>query len=196
MAARMSRSDPSLEIGLMPMDEVFADDVERLLGQQVRRAVLAVDLLRLLARVRLRPGDLLLALVGLLHGGVEHPDRGPPDVGAGAVALDEGDDRVVRHAQLAVVDGDLLALRDLHLACHQTSFLPGFAFVSPGSRCTASSFAGAPVVGSMTWPAFSAEPARNQAICSRVMLCRAWMVTTRPSGFLICTVTGLPGSRV
>src|SRR6267378_4209251 len=176
--------------------QVFADDVERLLGQQVRRAVLAVDLGRLLARVRLRPGDLLPAVIGLLHGGVEDPDRRPPDVGPGAVALDEGDDRVVRHAQLTVVDRDLLALRDRDLACHQTSFLPGFALVSPGSRCTSSIFAGAPVVGSMTWPAFSAEPARNQAICSRVRLCRAWMVTTRPSGFLICTVTGLPGSSV
>src|SRR3989441_1259630 len=177
-------------------DEVLADDVERLLGQQVRRTVLAVDLGRFLAGVHLGPRDLLLALVGLLHGGIEHAHGRRPDVGPGAVALDEGDDRVVRHAQLAVIDDDLLALRDLNLACHYTSFRPGFALVSPGSRCTASILAGAPVAGSMTWPAFSAEPARNQAICSRVMLCRAWIVTTRPSGFLICTVTGLPGSSV
>src|SRR5215813_5117499 len=181
--------------GERPFDrhQVLADDVGRLVRQQIRGTVRAVDLLCLLAGIDFRPRDPLAALVRLLHRGVEHPHGRVPDVGSGAIALDEGDDRVVRHAELAVVDGDLVALRDLDLAWHQTSF-PGFALVSRGSRCTASSLAASPVVGSMTCPALSAEPARNQAICSRVMLCRAWMVTTRPSGFLICTVTGLPGS--
>src|SRR5207247_10558515 len=45
----------------------------------------------------------------------EHAHRGVPDVGAGAVALDEGDDGVIRHLELAVADGDLLACGDLDL---------------------------------------------------------------------------------
>src|SRR5262249_38009112 len=175
--------------------QVPAKDVEGLLGQQVRRTILAVHRLRLFARVHLRPRDLLLAAVRLLHRRVEHAHRRFPDVGAGAIAFDEGDDRMVRHAELAVFDGDLVTLGNLPLTCHQTSF-PGFALVSRASRCTSSSLAGPPVAGSMTWPAFKAEPARNQAICSRVMMCRAWIVSTRASGFLICTVTGLPGSSV
>src|SRR5438093_1093760 len=176
-------------------DEILADDVERLLGQQVGRALGAIDLLGFLARVDLGPRDLLPALVGLLDGRVEDAHGRLPDVGPRPVTFDEGDDRVVRHAQLAVVDGDLVALRDAHLACHQTSF-PGFALVSRASSRSSSSLAGSPVAGSMAWTALRAEPARNQAICSRVMLCRAWIATTRPSGFLICTVTGLPGSSV
>jgi hypothetical protein len=57
---------------------------------------------RLLAGVDLPPVDLALAAVGLLDGGVEHAHGGLPDVAAGAVALDEGDDRVVRDLELAV----------------------------------------------------------------------------------------------
>ena len=87
-------------------------------GQQVRRTVLAVHRLRLLARVHLGPGDLAPALVGLGDGGVQHPDGRRPDVGPGAVALDEGNDWVVGHLELAVADRDLLARGNLHLAGH------------------------------------------------------------------------------
>ena len=59
--------------------------------------------------VDLHPGDLALAAVGLRDRGVEHAHAGAPDVGAGAVALDEGDDRLVGHLELAVLDGDLRA---------------------------------------------------------------------------------------
>jgi len=48
---------------------------------------------------------------------VQHADRRGPDVGAGAVALDERDDRVLGHLQLAVADRDLLARRNLDSRC-------------------------------------------------------------------------------
>ena len=99
-------------------DQILADDVERLVGQQVGRAVLAVDGLRLLACVHLGPRDLLLAAVGLLDGGVQHSHRRGPDVRPRAVALDEGDDRAVRYLQLAVAGGDLLACRNLDSGRH------------------------------------------------------------------------------
>ena len=68
---------------------------------------LSKSFLRLLAGVDLDPGDLLLAAVGLLDRGVEHAHAGAPDVGAGAVAFDERDDRVVGHLEAPVgVDGD------------------------------------------------------------------------------------------
>src|SRR4030067_825069 len=67
---------------------------------------------------RAAPGAAPLPVVRLLDRGVEDADGGAPDVGAGAVALDERDDRVVGHAELAVVDRDLLAPGDLHLASH------------------------------------------------------------------------------
>ena len=57
---------------------------------------------RLLARVDLAPGDTALAAVGLGDRRVEREARRLPDVGAGAVALDEGDDRPVGHHQPAV----------------------------------------------------------------------------------------------
>src|SRR3989454_12519734 len=104
-------------------DQVLADDVEGLFGQKIGRAVLAVDRVRLLPRVDLRPRELLLAPIGLLDGGVQHPDRGRPDVRTRAVALDEGDDGTIRYLQLAVADRDLLAYRDLHVGRHGIALL-------------------------------------------------------------------------
>ena len=71
-------------------DEVLLERVDRLVGQPVLEAVE-----RLLAGEDLHPGDLPLAAVGLLDGGVEDRLAGAPDVGAGAVALDEREDRMV-----------------------------------------------------------------------------------------------------
>src|SRR5438552_4728437 len=99
-------------------DEVLADHVDRLLGQQVGRAVGAVDGLRLLAGVYLHPRDLLLAARGLLHRGVEHADGSAPDVGPGPVTFDERDDGMIGHSQLAVLDGDLVARGNLDPASH------------------------------------------------------------------------------
>src|SRR5260370_28810730 len=52
------------------------------------------------------PGNFALAAIGLVDGCVENATRSFPDVAAGAIALDERNDRIVRHLQLAaaVVD--------------------------------------------------------------------------------------------
>src|SRR5438128_187963 len=150
-------------------DEKLADDVEGFVGEEVGRAVAAVDRLGLLASEHLGPRDLLPPPVGLLHGGVQHAHGRAPDVGAGAVALDERDDRVVRDAELPVVDRDLVAPRNLDAPRHYVR--------SP-------------------WAAFSADPPLNHVMCSSVRLWSASIVSVRPSGFLIVTVTGLPGASV
>src|SRR5262249_58160149 len=59
-----------------------------------------------------QPGDRPGAAVGLLAGGVEDRLAGPPDVGAGAVALDERDDGMVRNLELPVHVADRVACRD------------------------------------------------------------------------------------
>src|SRR5262249_55246531 len=56
------------------------------------------------------PGDLFLARIGFLDGRVEHADGRPPDVGARAVAFDEGDDGLVRHVELAGGNRDRFTL--------------------------------------------------------------------------------------
>ena len=48
------------------------------------------------------PGDLALAAVRLFDGGVEDADGGGPDVAAGAVAFNEGDDGAVGDGVFAV----------------------------------------------------------------------------------------------
>src|SRR5437870_2200196 len=153
---------------LFPYTTLFRS-VEGFVGEEVGRAVAAVDRLGLLAREHLGPRDLLPPPVGLLHGGVQHAHGRAPDVGAGAVALDERDDRVVRDAELPVVDRDLVAPRNLDPPRHYVR--------SP-------------------WAAFSADPALNHVMCSSVRLWSASIVSVRPSGFLIVTVTGLPGASV
>src|SRR5207248_1386542 len=62
-----------------------------------------------LASEYLHPCDLALAAVGFLDGGVEDADAGTPDVGAGAVALDERDNRPVGHLKFATGEADRLA---------------------------------------------------------------------------------------
>ena len=63
----------------------------------------------LLAGHDLDPRDLLLAAVGLLDRGIEHALRRPPDVRAGAVPLDERDDRLVRNLDRLAVPPDALS---------------------------------------------------------------------------------------
>ena len=85
---------------LMPT-QVLLEGLDGLVGQPV------VGLLeRLLAGEHFLPLDLALALVGLLDGGVEDAHAGAPDVAAGAVTFDEGDDGAVRGLDGAV-GGDL-----------------------------------------------------------------------------------------
>ncbi|MDC4225497.1 MAG: hypothetical protein MPW15_14965 [Candidatus Manganitrophus sp.] len=54
---------------------------------------------RLLAGVDLHPCDLPFAAVGLGHRRIDHPAHHRGDVEAGAVALDEGNDRLVGDVQ-------------------------------------------------------------------------------------------------
>src|SRR5881396_3072402 len=148
-------------------NEEFADDVERLVGEEVGWAVAAIHGLGLLPREDLGPRDLLPTPVRLLDGRVQHTHGRAPDVGAGAVALDERDHRIVRAPELPVVDRDLVAPRNLDLSRHY---------------------------GRSPWAAFSADPALNHAMCSSVRLWSASIVSVRPPGFRIVTVTGLPGA--
>ena len=85
---------------LMPT-QVLAERLDRFVRQPAVRLLEA-----LLAGVDFHPGDLLLAAVRLLDRRVEHAHAGAPDVGAGAVAFDERDDRIVGHDELAVPPRD------------------------------------------------------------------------------------------
>src|SRR5205809_1094554 len=70
----------------------------------------APDLLEgFLARQHLEPINLALPAGHFPDGGVEHAPGGAPDVGPGAVALDEGDDGVARHHPTTVAVFDALA---------------------------------------------------------------------------------------
>ena len=83
-------------------DDEIAQRVQRLVGKPR-----AVELVGLLARVHLHPGDAAPVAVGLVHRGVHHLEHHRRHVDADAVALDEGDDRIVRDVQRRVrVDGD------------------------------------------------------------------------------------------
>ena len=86
-------------------DQVLAERVDGLLGQPVAGLVEG-----LLAGEHLFPLDRLAVLA---DGGVEDELRRGPDVDAGAVALDEGDDRLVGDVQHAIGQGDLLGHRYL-----------------------------------------------------------------------------------
>ncbi|MNF77114.1 hypothetical protein D3C84_592520 [compost metagenome] len=97
--------------GQRPLDgnHVVTHRVQGFLGQP---GVLVVHLGSLLAGVDLHPGDLALAAVGLLHGGIDHLDHHRTDIDTDAVAFDERDDRVVRHIQGHVgIDSDLVTAR-------------------------------------------------------------------------------------
>ena len=72
-------------------------------GSQLSNLFLAVS-----PAEHLEPGDLALAAVGLLHRRIEHALAGRPDVRPGAVAADEGKDRVVRDVQFAVLEWKFL----------------------------------------------------------------------------------------
>src|SRR2546422_2778181 len=99
----LDRSDPAADgRGERPLDgdPVPADRLERLLGEP------AAHLLEgLLAGEHFAPHD-GASTRGLLHRGVEHALRRPPDVRSGAVAFDERNDGLVRNdpALVAILD--------------------------------------------------------------------------------------------
>ncbi len=57
-----------------------------------------------------QPFDFAFAAVGFFDGGIEHAPRSLPDVAAGAVAFDERNHRMIRHAKHAVRKLDGLAI--------------------------------------------------------------------------------------
>ena len=84
-------------------DAIFLDGCKGVLRQIL---IGAVEVAGLIAGVHLEPLNAALAAVGLGHGGVEHLLGGRPDIHAGAVAADEGNDRIVGHHRLAVLEAD------------------------------------------------------------------------------------------
>ncbi len=87
--------------------QVRAEGVERFVGEPAAGLVE-----RLFAGEDFLPLDFALAAVGFLHGGVEDQDAGAPDLGAGAVAFDEGNDGAVGRLKAAGLHGD--GLRGRH----------------------------------------------------------------------------------
>src|SRR2546430_5330764 len=87
-------------------DAVAADVFERLLGEPVARL-----LERLLPREHLQPLHPALAPGDFLDHGVEHAARCAPDVGPGAVALDEWDHGPVGHHPTAIAKVDAVPHR-------------------------------------------------------------------------------------
>ncbi len=82
-------------------DLVGADGFERVVRQP-----LAVLFLGLLAGGHLEPMNPPGAPERLFHRRIEHAHAGTPDVGAGAVAFDERDDRIVGNDEASVLAGD------------------------------------------------------------------------------------------
>ena len=99
-AAADRRSERSLD-----GDAQIARRGHRIVGQPV--AELAEGLF---AGEDLEPADGALAAVGLFDRGVEDPLRSLPDVAAGAVAFDEGNDGMVGNGKLPVLVVDRLAV--------------------------------------------------------------------------------------
>ena len=108
----VERPDPSSDRGRqrsLDSDQVLAEGLHRLIRKPGVEQVL-----RLLAGVNLHPRDAPLAAVGLLHRRVEDPLRSAPDVRSGSIALDEGQDGLLRDLQPPVAQRDgLTAGRDL-----------------------------------------------------------------------------------
>ena len=65
------------------------------------------------------PDNLPPAGIGFGHGGVQHPDGGPPDIRAGAVAFNIQNDGIIRDLELAgPIKGNFFAWeRMLCLSC-------------------------------------------------------------------------------
>ncbi len=89
--------------GALDRHPVLLDGGEGVLGQVL---IGAVEVAGLIAGKHLEPLDPLLTAIGLGHRSVQHPLGGGPDVHAGAVAADEGNDRVVGNDRLAVLEAD------------------------------------------------------------------------------------------
>ena len=87
--------------GAFDADEVVAEGVESFVGEPVAGFVEGF-----FAGEDFVPVDFLLAVGGFRDGGVDDADGCTPDVGAGAVAFDEGDDGVARDGEAGGGHGD------------------------------------------------------------------------------------------
>ena len=108
----VQRADPAADgRGQRAFDahQVLAEGGQGLLGQPAAGLVEGF-----LAGQHFHPGDLARAAVGFLHRRVEHGLGGAPDIRAGAVALDEGQDGVGGHLQPAVVHDDFFTVDVAH----------------------------------------------------------------------------------
>src|SRR5205085_5611519 len=61
--------------------------------------------------INFEPLDFAFAAISLLNRAIEHALAGCPNVGPGAIAADERQDRVIRHLQLSILDRDFSASR-------------------------------------------------------------------------------------
>src|SRR5690606_30424064 len=76
--------------GPLDPDEILAEGRDRLVGQPISGLVVC-----LFSGKDFFPLDLAISAVGLLDRGIKDANGGRPDIGADAVAFDEGDDGVV-----------------------------------------------------------------------------------------------------
>src|SRR3990172_1886311 len=110
-----------------------------------RREPLPRRLVALLAGQNLLPHDPFTAAEGFLNGGVDHPHARAPDVGAGAVPLDEGDGGVIGDVKPAILEldpmprgGGLRPSRPRHLLLRGPSGPLRFGRRAPAFECPCS----------------------------------------------------------
>ncbi len=97
-------------------DQIFAEGVQGFIGQP---HILAIGGHGFLSGVDFHPGDFPGPAVCFFDRRVQHAHRSRPDVGAGAIALDEGEDGIVGDVEHAVADGDFFPVGDYDFVeCH------------------------------------------------------------------------------
>ena len=89
--------------GAFDAHEVLAESVQRFGWQPVVHLLVGF-----FTGQHFLPHQLFFAAVCLLHRRIEHKFGGVPDIRSDAVALNEGNDGLVGHIELAVFDGDFL----------------------------------------------------------------------------------------
>ena len=90
--------------GAFDPDEEFVERLDSVVGEPV------VEFLKGgFTSIDFKPGHFAFAGGGLLHGGIEDASTGRPNIGAGAVAADEGNDGIFRDVEFALGNGDFAA---------------------------------------------------------------------------------------
>ncbi len=83
----------------------ITDSVDSVVGEP-----LLISIECLFAREDFVPRNFAFTAIGVLDSSVENPARSLPDVAAGAIAFDEGDDGIVRNQQFAAAVTDRRAI--------------------------------------------------------------------------------------